>query len=119
MTVGWLAWPSRNSWNIGISDVMSLGPHLERPHDSLRRADRFGVGALDTAQRLHIPYPLREWSGQQMAAASYLFLTNRFAIGYANVESKKRFSHSHSHDGYGCEHNLQLNSNPSALTYPD
>jgi putative transposase len=41
-----------------------------------------------------------------------------FATGYANVESKKRFPHSHSHDG-GCGLNLQLNSKPSALTYPD
>jgi putative transposase len=41
-----------------------------------------------------------------------------FATGYANVESKKRFPHSHSLDGC-CGVNLQLNSNPSALTYPD
>jgi putative transposase len=41
-----------------------------------------------------------------------------FAKGYANVESKKRFPHLHSLDGC-CGMNLQLNSNPSALTYPD
>ena len=41
-----------------------------------------------------------------------------FATGYANVESTKRFPHSHSLD-YGCGLNLQLNSNPGALTYPD
>ena len=41
-----------------------------------------------------------------------------FATGYANVESKTRFPHSHSPDG-GCGLNLQLNSNPSALTYAD
>jgi putative transposase len=41
-----------------------------------------------------------------------------FATGYANVESKLRFPHSHSHDG-GCGQNPQLNSNPSALTYAD
>lgn len=40
-----------------------------------------------------------------------------FATGYANVESKKRFPHSHSLGCCGV--NLQLNSNPSALTYPD
>ena len=38
-----------------------------------------------------------------------------FATGYANVQSKKRFTHSHSLGG--CEQNLQLNSNPGALTY--
>jgi putative transposase len=41
-----------------------------------------------------------------------------FATGCANVENKKRFPHSHSLDGCGGV-NLQLNSNPSALTYPD
>ena len=41
-----------------------------------------------------------------------------FATGYANVESKKHFPHLHSHDGC-CGLNLQLNSTPSALTYPD
>ena len=41
-----------------------------------------------------------------------------FATGYANVESKNRFPHSHSLD-YCCELNLQLNSNPSALTCAD
>jgi putative transposase len=40
-----------------------------------------------------------------------------FATGYANVESKKRFPHLHSLGCCGV--NLQLNSNPSALTYPD
>lgn len=40
-----------------------------------------------------------------------------FAEGHANVESKTRFPHSHSLDG--CGMNLQLNSNPGALTYPD
>lgn len=41
-----------------------------------------------------------------------------FAVGYANVESTKRFPHSHSPDG-GCGMSLQPNSNPSALTYAD
>jgi putative transposase len=41
-----------------------------------------------------------------------------FATGYVNVESKKRFPHLHSLDGC-CELNLQLNSNPSALTCSD
>jgi len=40
-----------------------------------------------------------------------------FATGYANVESKKRFPHSHSLGCCGV--NLQRNSNPSPLTYPD
>ena len=40
-----------------------------------------------------------------------------FATGYANVESKKRFPHSHSLGCCGV--NLQRNSNPSTLTYPD
>ena len=40
----------------------------------------------------------------------------KFATGYANVESKKRLPHSHSLD---CGTNLQLNSNPSALTCTD
>lgn len=41
-----------------------------------------------------------------------------FATGYANVESTEPFPHLHSHDGC-CGLNLQLNSNPSALTYLD
>ena len=41
-----------------------------------------------------------------------------FATGYANVESPRRFPHSHSRDG-GCEQVSQLNSNPSALTSVD
>jgi putative transposase len=41
-----------------------------------------------------------------------------FAMGHANVESTKRFPHSHSPD-YGCELNLQLKSNPETLTCPD
>jgi putative transposase len=40
----------------------------------------------------------------------------RNANGYANVESKERFPHSHSHGG---ELNSLLNSTPSTLTYPD
>jgi len=51
------------------------------------------------------------------SALGYL-TPEEFATGYANVESKKRFPHLHSLDG-GCELNLQLNSNPSALTYTD
>src|SRR5579863_4678830 len=51
------------------------------------------------------------------SALGYL-TPEEFATGYANVESKKRFPHLHSLDG-GCEMNLQLNSNPSALTYTD
>jgi putative transposase len=51
--------------------------------------------------------------------SSLSYLTpEEFATGYANVESKKRFPPSHSLDGC-CELDLQLNSNPSALTYPD
>jgi putative transposase len=42
----------------------------------------------------------------------------QFALGYANVESTKRFPHSHSPD-YGCWQNLQLNSNPETLTSVD
>jgi putative transposase len=41
----------------------------------------------------------------------------RRATGYANVESKKRFPHSHSHGGG--ESISLLNSTPSTLTYPD
>jgi putative transposase len=51
------------------------------------------------------------------SALGYL-TPGEFASGYANVESKKRFPHLHSRDG-GCEQNLQLNSNPSTLTYSD
>ncbi len=51
------------------------------------------------------------------SALGYL-TPEEFATGYANVESNKRFPHSHSLD-YGCELNLQLNSNPSALANPD
>ena len=51
------------------------------------------------------------------SALGYL-TPEEFATGYANVESKKRSPHLHSLDG-GCELNLQLNSNPSALTYTD
>ena len=51
--------------------------------------------------------------------SSLSYLTpEEFATGYANVESKRRFPHLHSLDGC-CGMNLQLNSNPSALTYPD
>jgi putative transposase len=70
--------------------------------------------ARDTIENWHVDYNLV----RPHSALGYL-TPREFAIGYANVESKKRFPHSHSHDGYGCEHNLQLNSNPSALTYPD
>jgi putative transposase len=48
------------------------------------------------------------------SALGYL-TPEEFATGYANVESTKRFPHSHSLDGC-CGLNLQLNSNPSALT---
>jgi putative transposase len=41
-----------------------------------------------------------------------------FATGCANVESKKRFPHSHSLND-GCGLNLPPNSTPSTLTYPD
>jgi putative transposase len=41
-----------------------------------------------------------------------------FATGYANVECKKRFPHSHSLDGC-CGLDLQLNSNSRTLTCPD
>lgn len=51
------------------------------------------------------------------SALSYL-TPEEFATGYANVESKKRFPQLHSLDGC-CGSNLQLNSNPSALTYTD
>ncbi len=51
------------------------------------------------------------------SALGYL-TPEEFATGYANVESNKRFPHSHSLD-YCCELNLQLNSNPRALTCPD
>lgn len=51
------------------------------------------------------------------SALGYL-TPEEFANGYANLESKKRFPYSHSHDG-GCEHVSQLNSNPSTLTYAD
>jgi putative transposase len=51
--------------------------------------------------------------------SSLRYLTpEEFRMGYANVESKHRFPHSHSPDG-GCGSNLQLNSNPGALTYVD
>jgi putative transposase len=51
------------------------------------------------------------------SALGYL-TPEEFATGHANVESKKRFPHSHSLDCC-CGLNLQLNSNPSALTYAD
>jgi putative transposase len=51
------------------------------------------------------------------SALAYL-TPEEFATGYANVESKQRFPHSHSLD-YCCELNLQLNSNPSALASAD
>jgi putative transposase len=51
------------------------------------------------------------------SALGYL-TPEEFAMGYANVESKLPFPHLHSPDG-GCGLNLQLNSNPSALTYAD
>jgi len=41
-----------------------------------------------------------------------------FATGYANVESTKRFPHSHSLD-YGCEKFLQLKSKPETLITVD
>jgi putative transposase len=51
------------------------------------------------------------------SALGYL-TPEEFATGHANVESKKRFPHSHSLDCC-CGLNLQLNSNPSALTCAD
>ena len=51
------------------------------------------------------------------SALGYL-TPQEFATGYANVESKRPFPHSHSLDG-GCGQNLQLNSNTSALIYVD
>ena len=51
------------------------------------------------------------------SALGYL-TPEEFATGYANVESKPRFPHSHSLDG-GCGQSLQLNSKPDALTYAD
>ncbi len=51
------------------------------------------------------------------SALGYL-TPEEFATGYANVESNKRFPHSHSLD-YCCELNLQLNPNPSALACAD
>jgi putative transposase len=51
------------------------------------------------------------------SALGYL-TTEEFATGYANVESKKPFPNSHSHDG-GCERILQLNPNPDPFTYVD
>jgi len=51
------------------------------------------------------------------SALGYL-TPEEFATGYANAESNKRFPHSHSLD-YCCEINLQLNSNPRALTCAD
>lgn len=51
------------------------------------------------------------------SALGYL-TPQEFAMGYANVESKLRFPHSHSPDG-GCGQNLQLNSKPGALTCAD
>lgn len=51
------------------------------------------------------------------SALGYL-TPQEFAMGYANVESKKRFPHSHSHDG-GCGQNLQLNSKQGALICAD
>jgi putative transposase len=51
------------------------------------------------------------------SALGYL-TPEQFAMGHTNVESTKRFPHSHSPD-YGCEQNLQLNSNPETLTSVD
>jgi putative transposase len=51
------------------------------------------------------------------SALGYL-TPEEFATGYANVDSQGRFPHSHNLDG-GCGLNLQLNSNPSALTCSD
>lgn len=51
------------------------------------------------------------------SALGYL-TPEEFATGYANVESKNRFPHSHSLD-YCCGINLQLNSNPSTLASAD
>jgi len=51
------------------------------------------------------------------SALGYL-TPEKFATGYANVESTKRLPHSHSLDG-SCGPNLPLISNPSALTCLD
>jgi putative transposase len=51
------------------------------------------------------------------SALGYL-TPQEFGTGYTNVESKKRFPHSHSPDG-GCGHNLQLLSKPDALSCAD
>jgi putative transposase len=51
------------------------------------------------------------------SALGYL-TPEQFAKGYANVESTRRFPHSHSPD-YGCGQNLRLNSNSETLTSVD
>jgi len=69
--------------------------------------------ARKTIERWRIDY------NQVRPHSSLDYLTpQEFATGYANVESKTRFPHSHSLDG-GCGLNLQLKSNPSALTCAD
>ncbi|HTD57113.1 MAG TPA: integrase core domain-containing protein, partial [Silvibacterium sp.] len=69
--------------------------------------------ARETIERWRLDY---NWV-RPHSSLGYL-TPEEFRMGYANVESKHRFQHSHSPDG-GCGSNLQLNSNPSALTYVD
>lgn len=52
------------------------------------------------------------------SALGYL-TPEEFAMGHANVESTKRFPHSHSPDDGGGHIFPLLNSNPSTLIYPD
>ena len=69
--------------------------------------------ARETIERWRVDY------NRVRPHSSLGYLTpEEFAMGYANVESTKRFPHSHSPDG-GCEQIMQLNSNPSALTSVD
>lgn len=69
--------------------------------------------ARETIESWRIDY------NQMRPHSSLDYLTpEEFATGYANVESKKRFPHSHSLDGC-CGINLQLNSKREALTCLD
>ena len=81
------------------------------------RISGVGMITLDDARETIESWRIDYNQVRPHSALGYL-TPEEFATGYANEESKNRFLHSHILDG-GCGPSLQLNSNPSALTYTD
>src|SRR6516162_607352 len=93
--------------------------HIERFHGTFREEclNEHWFLTLDDARETIESWRTDYNQVRPHSALGYL-TPEEFAIGYANVQSKRRFPHSHSLEGC-CEQDLQLNSNPGALTCPD